>query len=165
MPPGADRDAYEARQAELLRALMRGDAFPGGFDVAKAAAAGRSLRRKRARAVAGAWPALAIALGVGFAARFDAFARETPPPAFGFGTADGLAFARTLSPDERGDDVRVELLLARALVAGRGAGAMRARRGLFAGATVLREPRRILIVLRVPGLGRRGLVVPLARER
>jgi hypothetical protein len=165
MTPGADRDAYEARQAELLRALIRGDEFPGGFDVVKAAAAGRSLRRKRTRAVAGAWPALAIALGDGFAARFDAFARQTPPPAFGFGTADGLAFARTLSPDELTDEVRVELLLARALVAGRAGGAMRARRGVFAGAVALREPRRILLVLRLPGLGRRGVVVPLARER
>ncbi|HEV7808348.1 MAG TPA: hypothetical protein VGO80_21255 [Solirubrobacteraceae bacterium] len=165
MTPGADRGAYEARQAELLRALLRGDQFPGGFDVVKAGAAGRSLRLKRARALAGAWPALAIALGDGFAARFDAFARETPPPAFGFGTTDGLSFARTLSSDELTDDVRVELLLARALVVGRGAAAMRARRGIFAGAVALHEPRRILIVLRLPRLGRRGLVVPLARAR
>jgi hypothetical protein len=165
MTPDADRDAYEARQAELLRALIRGDEFPGGFDAVKAAAAGRSLRRKRARAVAGAWPALEIALGDGFGARFDAFARETPPPAFGFGTSDGLAFARTLPAHALTDDVRVELLLARALVAGRAAVAMRARRGVFARAVALREPRRIVVVVRLPGLGRRGLVVPLARSR
>ena len=163
MTPGADRGAFEAHQAQLLRALIRGDEFPDGFDVAKADAAGTSLRRKRARAVAVAWPALALALGDGFAARFDAFARATPPPAFGFGTTDGLAFARTLPAGELSDDARVELLLARAAVAGRAGRALRARRGIFAGAIALREPRRILLVLRLPALGRRGLVVPFGR--
>ncbi|MDX6677973.1 MAG: hypothetical protein QOE31_2025 [Solirubrobacteraceae bacterium] len=71
MPPPADRAAYEARQAQLLRALQRGDGFPGGFDPDKAAAAGHALRRKRARGVANAWPALVLALGAAFAARFD----------------------------------------------------------------------------------------------
>jgi hypothetical protein len=164
-PPPADRACYEAQQAELLRALLRGDGFPEAFDAAKADAAGRSLRRKRARAVAGAWPALAVGLGDRFAARFDAFARGTPPPAFGFGHGDGLAFARSLAREELTDETRVELLLARAVIAGRSAGTLRGRRGVFLGAVSLRDPRRIVIVSRTPRLGRRTLVVPLARER
>jgi len=165
MAPPADRDAYEARQAELLRALLRGNGFPDDFDAAKAHAAGRSLRRKRARGVAGSWPALALALGDEFDARFDAFARTTPPPSYGFGYSDGLAFARTLPAGELTEHARVELLLARAAIAGREGRTLRARRGPFAGAIALSEPRRILIVMRVPGLGRRGLVIPLGRAR
>ena len=164
MPAPADRAAYEARQAELLRALQRGDGFPGGFDPVKAGVAGRSLRRKRAHGVASAWPALALALGDDFDARFDTFARATPPPAFGFGYTDGLAFASTLSAGDLSGDARVELLLARAAIAGRD-GAWRARRGVFFGATAASEPRRIVIVVRVPALGRRLLVVPLGRAR
>jgi hypothetical protein len=162
-PQPADRGAYEARQAQLLRALMRGEGFPSGFDDAKAGAAGRSLRRKRSRAVAAAWPALAISLGEDFAARFDAFARAVPPPAHGFGFTDGLAFARTLPAAALGDDARVELLLARGVIARRG-GALRPRRGVFAGAIALRAPHRVVIVLRAPGLGRRVLVVAPARR-
>ena len=163
MPQPADRAAYEARQAELLRALQRGEGFPDGFDTVKAAVAGRSLRRKRAHAVASAWPALALALGDEFDARFDAFARDTPPPAFGFGYTDGLAFALTLAAGELSGDARVELLLARAAIAGRD-GAWRARRGLFAGVTACSDPRRVVFVVRVPMLGRRLLAVPLGRR-
>ncbi len=68
----ADRAAYEAEQAALLRALIRGDGFPDGFDAVKAAAASHSLWRKRMRAVAAAWPALALDLGDGFDAAFEA---------------------------------------------------------------------------------------------
>ena len=161
-PP--DRAGYEARQAELLRALIRGDAFPEGFEPDKAAAASRSLWRKRMRAVQVAWPGLAVALGERFEARFEAYARSVAPPAFGHGYADGLRFARTLERDELTDDVRVELLFARAVVSVRG-GEPHDRRGLFVGATSLREPRRILVAWRAPVVGRRMLVVPLGRDR
>jgi hypothetical protein len=164
MTPPPDRSRYEAAQAELLRALIRGDAFPDGFAAGKAAAASRSLRRKRARAVARAWPALSVTLGECFDERFDDFARRTPPPAWGDGFADGLALARTLPRHELSEPVRIELLLARAVVSGR-AGALRERRGVFVGARSLHEPRRLLVVLRAPGIGRRQLVVALRRGR
>lgn len=159
----ADRARLEAQQAELLRALIRGDNYPAGFDQGKAAAAGRSLRRKRARMVAGAWPTLKIGLGESYDARFDAFARAAPPPRHGFGYTDGLAFARTLGDDELTDDMRVELLLARAVIAGR-PGEPRRRRGMFVGAVILRAPRRLLIVHRTPRLGRRSHVLALGRR-
>jgi hypothetical protein len=104
------------------------------------------------RAVAEAWPALCGRAGEGFAARSDAFARATPtpPPAFGFGHGDGLAFARSLAHEGLNGEIRVELLLARAVIAGAppacpACGALRRRasqaprrlrkrRGVFAGA-------------------------------
>ncbi len=166
MAPGpADRSRYEAEQAAFVRSLIRGDAFPAGLDEDKAAAASRSLWRKRVRAVAAAWPALALALGERYEERFEQYARAVPPPAVGHGYTDGLAFAGTLSRDELDDDARVERLLARAdIVTGR-AGAFRDRRGLYARAVSRREPRRIVVVVRAPVVGRRVFVVPLARGR
>ncbi len=162
----ADRASYESEQAALLRALIRGDVFPDGFAPGKAAAASRSLWRKRMRAVQAAWPALAIGLGDRFEPRFETYARAAPPPAVGHGLTDGLAFARTLARDELTDDARVELLLARAVVVTeRGGGTFRDRRGVFAGAVSLRAPRRIVVVTHAPLAGRRVLVVPLGRHR
>ncbi|MEY2441784.1 MAG: hypothetical protein QOJ46_1210 [bacterium] len=164
-PPPADRARYEAEQGAFVRALIRGDGFPDELDARKAAAASRSLWRKRMRAVAAEWPALTVTLGERFEPRFEAFARTVAPPAVGHGVTDGLAFARTLPRDELTDDVRVELLFARAVVGGgRSGGRFRDRRGCFAGAVSLREPRRIVVVLRAPVVGRRVFVVALARS-
>jgi len=153
-----DREAYAARQAQLLDALLRGGEPPAGFDAAQAAAAGSSLRRKRARAVAQAWPALALQLGDTFGPCFDAFARAADAPASGGPLADGLAFARSLRhATPLDDDARVELLLTRA--------ALR-RRGIFVGAAWLRRPRRrLLVVARLPGLGVMHCSVPRRRPR
>ena len=144
--PASDRAGYASRQAQLLDALLRGDGYPEGFVVAQADAAGRSLRRKRASAVADAWPALTLALGDTFDARFDAYARAIDAPASGLALEDGLAFARSLEGGlRRGDDARAELMLARA--------ALR-RRGLSLRAGWLRDPqRRLLVVARLPYVG------------
>jgi hypothetical protein len=154
-----DRAGYAERQAGLLDALLRGGGYPSGFAVAQADAAGGSLRRKRARAVAGAWPALAIDLGDTLHSRFDAFARETDAPACGDPLRDGLAFVRRLGNEAPlGDDARVELLLARATLR---------RRGLFAGVARLRRPYpRVLVVARLPwgGVVSRSLAWRRARR-
>jgi hypothetical protein len=141
-----DRTGYAARQAQLLDALLRGGDYPEGFVAALADAAGRSLRRKRGRAVTAAWPALALDLGEAFGARFDAFARAVDAPPSGDPLGDGLAFARSLGRELRlGDAARTEVLLARAALA---------RRGLFVRAAWLRRPhRRLLVVARVPRAG------------
>lgn len=157
-----DRGAYAARQAQLLDALLRGDACPDGFVAAQADAAGQSLRRKRARAVAQAWPALAVALGDTFGACFDAFACHADAPASGIALADGLAFARSLEGERAdgailGDGVRAEILLARA--------ALR-RRGPFLGAAWLRRPRpRLLVATRLPWVGPLHRSFPRRRAR
>ena len=144
-----DRAAYAVRQAHLLDALLRGGDFPPGFVAAQAEAAGGSLRRKRGRAVAHAWPALALALSLGdaFDARFDEFARGGAVDASGDPLRDGLAFARWLATagPPLDDDVRVEILLARAALHGR---------GLWVRAARLRHPHpRLLFVARLPFAG------------
>lgn len=152
----ADRSRYEARQAQLVRSLMRGDGFPAGFPADKAEAAGRALRGKRARAAAKAWPALTHSLGARFSERFDAYARTTSAPIAGGGLADGLAFARRLNRSQLSEHARIELLLARRALA---------RRGLFVGAVTRHHPRRLLVALRIPGTGSQQIVVPLAPQR
>jgi hypothetical protein len=154
----ADRADYAARQAALLDALMRGDGYPAGFDAARADRAGISLRRKRARAVQSAWPALSAALGSDFDARFDAFVRATGPPAWDGGLVDGLAFVDWTDGEDaaRTEPALVELLLAEASLRRRpGAPGFVRRRGVFVGARRLGDPPRLIVVVRAPGVGRR----------
>ena len=84
-PPGR-----AARRAAARRRL------PGGLRRREGRRGRQSLRRKRGRAVARAWPALAIQLGAAFDERFDAYARVADAPASGDPLEDGLAFARSL---------------------------------------------------------------------
>lgn len=156
-----DRGAYAARQARLLDALLHGEGFPEGFAAAQAAAAGSALRRKRAHAVARAWPALALRLGETFDARFDAFTRgagaDAPPS--GDPLRDGLAFARWIAAggEPVGDNVRVEMLLARA--------ALR-HRGPWVRTAWLQWPyRRLLVVVRLPRAGVQGRSFAFGRAR
>lgn len=156
-----DREAYAARQAQLLDSLLRGDDPPPGFVAAHAGAAGSALRRKRGRAVARAWPALAVSLGDGFDVRFDAFARAGGVDDSGAPLRDGLAFAARLAADgvALGDDVQVELLLARA--------ALR-HRSVWVAAARLRDPySRLLVVARLPfaGLVQRSVRLRLTGAR
>ncbi|MGI8800590.1 MAG: hypothetical protein ACR2KV_00220, partial [Solirubrobacteraceae bacterium] len=81
-------------------------------------------------------------------------------PPDGGGLADGLGLA--CSVERRSDDaVRVEILFARAVLAGP-VQAPRWRRGPFAGAITLREPRRVLVVVRLRRATGR-LVIPFGR--
>jgi len=152
---GAERLAAE--QAALVRALVAGGPVPEGFDPGRVRATAAALARKRAREVARAWPVLAADLGEAFTDRFVAFAAGRPPPATGGALADGLAFARALSHQGRlSGDARVEALLA---------AARRSPRPLRLAATLAGPPRRLVVLARAPGLGERGLSLPLGRSR
>jgi hypothetical protein len=160
----ADRSGYAAKQAALVEALLRGGELPEGFSAAKADTASQSLRRKRAGAIRHAWPALTVQLGASFDERFDAFAHTTGPAAFGEGLTDGLAFVSWLDREQQlGDDVRVEMLFARAIVVPdrRGGHGWRPRRRPFLRVARLRHPHRLLFVVHVPRLGRRYATLPL----
>ena len=151
------RERLAADQAALVRALVAGGPVPEGFDPDRVRATADALARKRAREVARAWPALAAALGGDFTARFLAFAAGRPPPAAGGALADGLAFARALARRGRlPGDARVEAMLAAARLS---------TRPFRLAATLAGPPARLVVLARAPGLGRRGLSVPLGRGR
>jgi hypothetical protein len=147
-----DRARLAAQQAALLDSLHGRAPSPPGFDGDDLAAAGASLLRKRLGAVTRDWPALAYAAGEPLAQAFAQYAQRNPPPVAGEGVADGLGFALSLDPRTLTDDARVEVLHARARFAVR-QGRVTPRRGPFAGTVRLRHPVRVLVVVRLPGLG------------
>src|SRR5262249_5465620 len=83
-------------QAALMAALVGAAAAPAGFEPDRLQAAGRSLARKRWRAVARAWPCLVTALGDRYLQLFVEFAARVPLPRWGGALADGHSFARWL---------------------------------------------------------------------
>lgn len=147
-----ERDRLAAQQAAFLSSLQGRAAAPPGFDSDDLAAAGGSLLRKRLGAVTREWPALAHAMGESLPQAFAQYAQSTPPPAAGEGLADGLGFALSLGRHALTDQARVEILHARARFTTRH-GRVIPRRGPFAGAVRLRHPTRVLVVVRLPGLG------------
>jgi hypothetical protein len=148
------RDRLAAEQAALVRALVDGGPVPGGFDPDRVRATSAALARKRAREVARAWPVLAAELGQAFPGRFLAYAAGRPPPARGGALADGLAFADALAGRGRlPGNARVERLLAAADLSPSPA---------RLAATLAGPPRRLVIVVRAPGLGDRCLPLPPA---
>jgi hypothetical protein len=149
MPNDADRQALAAQQAQLVAALTAGAAPPAAFDPAQLHVAARALHRKRARAVAKTWPALARSLGHRFHDRFTGYATGHPLPATG-PAADGCAFAEyLLRENDLPDHARVELLL------------YRTSSGWPLGCLRLAQSRRLVIALRLPLLGLMWLFVPL----
>jgi hypothetical protein len=137
------------QQTALVRALVGGGEPPAGFDAERLRLAASSLINKRIREVSRAWPALARALGKGFAARFRAFALTHPPPQAGGPLMDGLAFATRLAPGELDDSVRLEMVRARLAGARFGFASVR-----------LGQSRRLVLGVRLPGLGARLIALP-----
>jgi hypothetical protein len=80
-----------ARQAALVSALVGGSAVPAGFDERRVAVARSALLRKRAGAVAAAWPLLAASYGAQWPTVFATWAASRPPNG---SLRDGWDFAR-----------------------------------------------------------------------
>lgn len=126
----------------------------------RAKALARALVRKRGRAVARAWPALARCLGADFGAHFAAYATRNPPPPECDTIADGLMFATSLrGAVELDDDARLELLLTCARYVLRG-GRISRRRIPFVGAFRARARERFVLVLGIPALGVSTIALP-----
>jgi hypothetical protein len=141
------------RQAELVSALVRGEAPPPGFDEERLRAAAAGLRTRRAHAIAKAWPRLARALGPDFPAAVERHVRRSPsaPPSGPRG--DGRELARMLQGEGRLPwEGRLELLAA----------GLRGRRWAFAVAS-RRSPAELVVAARLPGLGERWLRLPFTR--
>jgi hypothetical protein len=158
------RARLAARQAELISALYGGSPAEG-LDARLVTLTSDSLARKRARAVARAWPALARALGPGLADQFTAFARVTPPPEGG-ALADGLAFSQVIARERRlPDDARIEGMLATSRVKLR-RNRLVTRRGPRLAAAMTGRPRRLVVIATLPPIGT-GIATlgPLTRPR
>jgi hypothetical protein len=151
-----------ALQSDLMRALHGQGAALAGADTKRLSATAEGLFRKRRRSVARAWPALVQALGNQFSERFAAFAAETALPREGGALADGREFVRFLA--KRGDlpDAGRLEALAVDLRYSQSACGLVPRRGPAFKMSVLKNPRRLILALRLPWLGQRWLTVPLS---
>jgi hypothetical protein len=158
------RARLAARQAELITALYGGPPAPG-LDPQMVSITSAALARKRARAVARVWPALARGLGADFARLFTAYARATPPPDAG-ALADGLAFSRNLAREQHlPDSALIERMLATTRVKLR-RNRLAARRGPRLAAAITAPPRRLVIIISLPPIGARFFVLgPRGRTR
>jgi len=147
------RERLAKAQAELARALGMGEPVPAGFDAERVGAAAEALGMKRRRLVQRTWPMLAVALGEGFAGRFDAWARENPllgvepnPLADGRRFAGSLRVAGAFPAEAEEEWLAFELRWRLT-----DEGGLSARRGLVLKmARVGRTGRRVLAV-RLPG--------------
>jgi hypothetical protein len=147
------RAGLASQQARLVAALTASAPPPKGFDAARVTATAVALRSKRRRSVARAWPALVATIGAPFRELFDAYSRASPCPTGGPAT-DALAFAEHLARSGRlPQAARAELLVSRC------------RQGFPVRAAVLSDPRRLLLVVRLPWRGVRRWIIPLGVRR
>jgi hypothetical protein len=154
-----------AQQAALVAALLAGDEVPAGFDAERLRVAGRALERKRLRAVARAWPVLASALGARFAELFFSYAQVNPLPRQGGPLADGRFFVRWLLAREELPEAARLQALSIDLRYRTTANGLIPRRGPALCATWLRQPRRLVVAVRLPWLGEHWLHIWLGRAR
>jgi hypothetical protein len=155
------RTQLAAMQAKLVGALVSDKSAPTGFDASRLKAAATSLRIKRARAVARAWPCLRDQVGEQFAA----FAAETPMPREGGPLADGRAFALWLAlRSELPDAVRLQVLAVDLRYARHWDGLL-PRRGPCIRVMRLPTSRRLVVAFRMPVLGEHWFSVPWGGTR
>ncbi|MFP5263985.1 MAG: hypothetical protein ACLGJB_19050 [Blastocatellia bacterium] len=157
-----NRTRLAEAQSELARALMGGGRAPAGFEHSRFTAASDALLMKRARGVACSWPAMSAALGERFYERFARYARESRIPREGGPPADGRLFAAALAlAGELPEEARLEALAFDARYAARADGFI-SRKGFSVKVARLKQPPRLVIVIRHTRLGERWLRVPLA---
>jgi hypothetical protein len=147
---------------DLLRTLNGQKAALPDAETERLNATAEALFRKRRRSVARAWPPLVQALGNRFLERFAAFAVQTVLPCEGGALADGREFVRFLA--KRGDlpDAGRLEALAVDLRYIQSSGGLVPRRGPAFKLAMLKNPRRLILALRLPWLGERWLKVPLS---
>ncbi|MGH3717734.1 MAG: hypothetical protein ACRDRI_02640 [Pseudonocardiaceae bacterium] len=104
------RAELAARQAALVAALVSGGPVPDGLDAERLAIARRALLRKRAAAVAAAWPLLAASMERGWTESFVVWAAGLPPNG---SLRDGWDLARDLAATGRLAPLGQEELAAR----------------------------------------------------
>jgi hypothetical protein len=161
--PSDSRVRLAAQQRALVGTLVNSEAPPPRFDAARVAAAAAALFRKRMRGVAKTWPNLARSLGESFSLKFTAYAAERPLPRQGGPLADGWAFARHLAQVAALPDAgRLEFLVIQLRYRPSRDGLVH-RRGPAIAFRLLRQPRRLVVGIRLPFIGQRLLRLRLGR--
>jgi hypothetical protein len=150
------------RQASLMGAVTTLREDLPGFEATQIAAAALSLKHKRLRVAARAWPALFAALGDDSEALFATYASRSPLPKEGGPLADGRGFADFLTRLRRLPEAgRLEVLFVD-LYYRRTPLGLAPRRGATLRASLLRNPYRLVVGFRLPFLGVRWFSCPLA---
>lgn len=164
MAPDARADLAR-RQAELVRALTGDAPAPAGFDHDRLRRAAEALAVKRRRSVRAACPELATALGPRFVERFAAYAGAAPAPRDGGARADARAFAAAVEAEEDLPDVARLEVLAIDLRHARSPGGLVPRHGPSLATAHLKGSRRLVVAIRLPGVGERWWSLPIGRPR
>jgi hypothetical protein len=146
------RHRLAAMEVEFIRSLTAGGPYSSGSDIRGMRATSQLLRAKRVRTMERAWPELAGVLGDGLADRATDVLASTPLPPGDHAVQDGLTVARHLAAaGPIPDSLRLRMLAVRLRY--------RRRRGVLVqwsrpalGFTYLRQSRRLICALRVPGL-------------
>lgn len=148
-------------QSELARALMGHGLMPAEFERSRFTAASDALLMKRARGVVSSWPVMSGALGECFYERFARYAQENRIPREGGSLADGRLFAAALArAGELPEEARLEALAFDVRYAARGDGYI-SRKGFSIRAARLKQPPRLVVIIRHLRLGERWLRVSL----
>jgi hypothetical protein len=149
---GAARSRLASLEAEFLRSLSSGGPFAAGSDRRGMQATAKLLWAKRVRRMGKAWPELAALLGTRLAERAAEVLAGTPLPQGDHALQDGLVLARHLeAAGSIPDSLRLKLLTVRLHHRWHLSQLVR-RSGPAAGCTYLRQSRRFVCALRLPGL-------------
>lgn len=152
-------------QTRLVFALTGRADVPAGFNPGRILVAAIGLARKRRRAVAHAWPRLTRAIGAVFEEQFTRYADVFPLPSDGGALADGRAFARWLAQQDALPDAgRLEALAVDLYYVACPSG-MRRRSCPAVRSALLRQPRALVLAVRLPWLGERRWRIPLSWRR
>jgi hypothetical protein len=147
----AARSRLASMEAEFLRSLSSGGPFAGGSDRRGMQATSKLLWAKRVRSMTKAWPELASLLGTGLAERTAEVLAGTPLPPHDPALQDGLVLALHLeAAGPIPDSLRLKLLSVK-LHHGWHRGHLARRSGPAIGCTYLRQSRRLVCALRLPG--------------
>ena len=148
---GAARSRLASMEAEFLRSLSSGGPFAAGSDRRGMQATAQLLWAKRVRTMARAWPELAAVLGTGLVERAAEVLAGTPLSSGDHAVQDGFIVASQLeAAGPIPDGLRLKLLAVR-LHHRWHRGDLARRSSPALGCTYLRQSRRVVCALRLPG--------------
>jgi len=155
------RRRLASMEAEFIRSLLAGGPYPAGSDLRGMQATSQLLRSKRLRHLAKAWPELAQILGNAFSERaielLDSNGLRQPAHA----VQDGLTLALELRAEGPiPDGLRLRLLTVQLRYRWQ-RGRLVRRPGPAVGWAYLRQSRRLVVALRIPGLDMQTISIPI----